>query len=165
MVSWVIRWEGLHPEIQGGWSGFIEFSHTFYEGLFLLSRDGIESCCLPETGPWCHVLLSTRKTRRHNMSANNLWFTGPFWFFRFGVGFPRESGAKLSGLMPVLDHEMVQQNSPGLFCFAISWLAARLADWSHAKHGRTARYCYLIRAERSASNSMVPILVTVSFKP
>jgi hypothetical protein len=47
------------------------------------------------------------------MSANNLWFTGPFWFFRFGVGFPRESGAKLSGLMPVLDHEMVQQNSPG----------------------------------------------------
>jgi len=48
------------------------------------------------------------------MSANNLWFTGPFWFLRFGVGFPREAGAKLSGLMPVLDHEMVQQNSPGL---------------------------------------------------
>jgi hypothetical protein len=34
----------------------------------------------------------------------------------FCVGFTREScsNAKLLGLMPVLDHEMVQQNSPGL---------------------------------------------------
>jgi hypothetical protein len=34
----------------------------------------------------------------------------------FGVGFTREScaRAKLLGLMPVLDHEMVRQNSAGL---------------------------------------------------
>jgi hypothetical protein len=30
-----------------------------------------------------------------------------------GVEFTRESGAKLSQLMPVLDHEMVQESSPG----------------------------------------------------
>jgi hypothetical protein len=31
----------------------------------------------------------------------------------FGVGFKRESGAEPLPLMPVLDHEMVQENSPG----------------------------------------------------
>jgi hypothetical protein len=32
----------------------------------------------------------------------------------FGVGSTRESGAKPSRLLPVLDHKMVQENSPGL---------------------------------------------------
>jgi hypothetical protein len=37
-------WLRRHSE---GGPGFIEFSHTFYEGLFLLFRDGIGSLCLP----------------------------------------------------------------------------------------------------------------------